>query len=273
MKKTFIGLIVFLLVLGMVFAAKPNFVTATNTKANVPVIIPANAVQVADNVFSLGTAVDVDGRIVEGYAIIHKKDGNAKPPWVGGGSGGTNCYGFLANGAKWKTIEPYMVNSANTKGLNATFVASNLAMDIGKWETAANFDILGVGSSTTETLVADTASPDNKNEVYFADIADSGAIAVTIVWGHFSGPPSWRELVEWDQVYDDVDFDWSATGELNKMDFNNIATHELGHSVGLGDLYTSECSQETMYGYASNGETNKQSLEAGDIAGIRKLYS
>ena len=74
-------------------------------------------------------------------------------------------------------------------------------------------------------------------------------------------------------MYDDVSFDWSATGEEGKMDFENIATHELGHSVGMADLYDSVCSQETMYGYASEGETNKRSLEAGDIAGVKKLYS
>ncbi len=271
MKKIFIGLIAFLLVLGMVFAAKPA-VTAKVNPVGKTVAIPSNAVEVAPGVFSLGTALD-NGRVVEGLMFVHYKKENAKPPWAGGGSGSSSkCYGFLANGAKWKTIEPYMVNPANTKGLDATFVTGNLAMDIGKWETAANFNILG---NEIAGIVdgADTASPDNKNEVYFAGIADSGAIAITIVWGYFSGPPSWRELVEWDQVYDDVDFDWSATGEANKMDFENIATHELGHSVGLGDLYTSECLQETMYGYASNGETNKRSLEAGDIAGIKKLYT
>ena len=48
--------------------------------------------------------------------------------------------------------------------------------------------------------------------------------------------------------------------------------YELGHSVGLADLYTARCSDQTMYGYASLGETQKRSLEAGDTAGIRKLY-
>ena len=248
-------------------------VLATNQKSGNTVTIPAHAVQVAENVFSLGIATDVDGNVVEGYAIIHKKDGNAKPPWAGGGNGGgSTCYGFLANGAKWKIIEPYMVNPANTRGLSSTFVTGNLAADIAKWETAATKNILG---DEIAGIVdgADRVSPDNKNEVYFADITESGVIGITIVWGYFSGPPSWRELVEWDQVYDDVSFDWSATGEEGKMDFENIATHELGHSVGMADLYDSVCSQETMYGYASEGETNKRSLEAGDIAGVKKLYS
>jgi len=106
----------------------------------------------------------------------------------------------------------------------------------------------------------------------FADIEHEGAIAVAIVWGYFGGPPPFRELVEWDMVFDDVDFDWSAIGEAGKMDFENIATHELGHAVGLGDLYNTECSEATMYGYASYGETKKRTLEAGDIAGVSSLY-
>ena len=60
--------------------------------------------------------------------------------------------------------------------------------------------------------------------------------------------------------------------EANKMDFDNIATHELGHSVGMADLYTNGCSEQTMYGYATYGETKKRSLEDGDINGVRKLY-
>ena len=117
MKKIFIGLIVFLLVLGMVFAAKPNSAEKVNPVGKA-VSIPPNAVEISPGVFYLGKAID-NGRVVEGYAIIHKKDGNAKPPWAGGGNGGgSTCYGFLANGAKWKNLEPWVVNPANSRGLN-----------------------------------------------------------------------------------------------------------------------------------------------------------
>ena len=55
------------------------------------------------------------------------------------------------------------------------------------------------------------------------------------------------------------------------MDFENIATHELGHTVGMGHP-SDYCTEETMFRFASAGETKKQTLEAGDIAGISKLY-
>ena len=56
------------------------------------------------------------------------------------------------------------------------------------------------------------------------------------------------------------------------MDIENIVTHELGHTFGMGDLYDSNCANETMYGYASEAETNKRTLESGDIEGVSKLY-
>ncbi len=296
MKKTIaISLfLMFVISAALAFAAKPELMAAgvNPSRGHAAVAIPGHAIEVAPGVFSLGSAVDVDGRVVEGYAIVDYDKGYAKPGAecgngicepgeknscsadCGGGSGPgkATCYGFLANGAKWKSLEPYAVNPSNTRGLNASFVASNLAADIGKWEVAAGADILGAGSVTGAPLVADTVSTDGNNEVYFADVASDGAIAVTIVWGIFGGPPGGRELVEWDQVYDDFDFDWSESGEPGKMDFENIATHELGHSAGLDDLYDSACSAETMYGYAAEGETKKRTLEAGDITGVQKLY-
>jgi hypothetical protein len=136
----------------------------------------------------------------------------------------------------------------------------------------AGVDIIG-GEITGTVDGADLTSPDNKNEVLFGNVDFPGAIAVTIVWGIFRGLPAGRELVEWDQVYDDVDFDWGLNGEAGKMDFENIATHELGHSVGLADLYDAVCSEETMYGYAAEGETKKRTLEGGDITGVLELYS
>lgn len=283
MLKVFVTLFTFLsLLLWSNPVLAVNFSSATletpGTQRNL-ILPPA-----ADNsqVISLGSAVDPQtGKVVEGYAIIHYKRNfthrsNHKP----GGSPGSSCYTYLSNGAKWKSVESWIVNPTNTRGLASDFIAGNLAADIAKWEDAADgvigngsgSNILGDGSSTSNPLLADTSSPDGQNEVYFADVSSPGAIAVTIVWGIFGGPPFARELVEWDQVYDDFDFDWSSNGEAGKMDFENIATHELGHSAGMGDLYDTVCSEETMFGYADFGETKKQTLNIGDITGINKLY-
>lgn len=301
MKKIFLSAILVLVFsAGLAIAARPDFQTA---KVANPVTgevktlkLPERAVEVAPNVFYLGTAMD-NGKFVEGYAFVYKKgfgkpgtecgngicepgeNLNKCPQDCGGttttttlGGGTSDCYGFLSRGSKWKTVEPYIVNPINTKGLDFSFVYNNLNSDIAKWEMAAGTDIFGNGAATNMTLEADTVSPDGQNEVYFGNVDQPGAIAVTIVWGIFYGPPGQRELVEWDQVYDQMDYDWSDSGETGKMDFENIATHELGHSVGLDDLYNGGCSEMTMYGYADYGETKKRTLEDGDIAGVSNLY-
>lgn len=250
-------------------------VPAMVTKPNNPVqvIIPQHAIELAPGVFDIGTSVDVDGRVVQGRMLFHHRPGHNGGPGGSGGpnGGGSSCFAFISKGAKWKTVEPWVVNTANTHGLSQSFVFDSLTADIGKWETESSADILGDGTTTASTLVADEVSPDNVNEVYFGDIAGEGVIAVTIVWGIFNGPPFARELVEWDLVFDQEDFNWSSTGEAGKMDFQNIDTHEIGHATGMSHPEDT-CTEETMFAFAEFGETIKRDLNGGDISGIQDLY-
>ncbi len=270
---------------GLIASAKQNTVPRVS--------LPDQAKEIAPGVFNLGEK-EYQGRLVQGYAFLRYKDGYVKPGTECGNgicepgenarkcpadcgeeepSDGTeSCYGFLARGAKWKSVEPYVVNPSNDEGLGNSFVAENFSSDIDKWEEAASFDIVGSGSVTNQIMEADLNQPDDQNEVYFGDVDQPGAIAITIVWGYFGGPPQNRELIEWDQVYDQVDFDWSDSGEADKMDFENIATHELGHTMGMDDLYVSSCYDATMYGYARDGEVYKRDLADGDQIGVAKLY-
>lgn len=284
MRKIFawsLFLIVFLVASGASLAVMPDKKHVSNTKSNnkKPLVIPDTAIQVAPHVFSLGSSTDPGtGKVVEGYLLVHSKRENVKNQ--GKKSNGTSaCYGFVANGAKWQTVEPWLVNATNSSSIPASDIMGLLQSGITKWEDAtdgvvnglAAVDILGDGSLTIDTLVADAASPDNKNEVYFGAITDSNTVAVTIIWGIFGGPSASRQLVEWDIIFDDTKSSWSVTGDANAMDFESIATHELGHAVGLADLHTA-CVDETMYGYSTNGETKKRDLNAGDIQGINTLY-
>lgn len=270
------------MVLATLFAFNPVVAMKTLVTARLDtsgtsrtLILPAEAGN--SRVISLGTAIDPQsGKVVEGYAFITPRKNNAKPPWAGGGGGGkpkgaSTCYSVIAKDAKWKVAEDYTVDGSNNAGLNAADVSNLIATSLNTWDSEVAYNIFG-NASTSLVDGADELSPDGKNEVYFADISSPGAIAVTITWGIFNGPPSQRELVEWDQVYDDVDFTWSTSGAAGDMDFQNIATHEIGHALGLSHP-DDTCTTETMYRFASEGETNKQDLEAGDIAGVEKLYN
>lgn len=212
--------------------------------------------------------------VLEKKTFIHYKKANAKPPWAGGGNGKSDitCYTFLSKNAKWKTVEDFKVNPLNGDGLSSSFVLDSVNAGIAEWENYGG-NIFGSGAIDYNASY-NSGDFDGVNTVSFGDLGDPNAIAVTTVWGYFSGPPQTRELLEWDMLFNDASFSFgNSDSNSSKMDFLNIFTHEQGHSSGLGDLYDSGCLEETMYGYSTEGETKKRSLNAGDIEGIQKLYA
>jgi len=202
--------------------------------------------------------------------FIHYKNGDVKPSHLGKPAKDKACYTFLANGAKWKTVENYFINPTNS-GLDNSLIEQAINNGVAEWEEYGGPDIFGSGSLDSSAPY-DSDHMDNKNVTVFDSYPNPNVIAVTTVWGYFYGPPRTRELVEWDILFN-KDFAW-GDGGINQtvMDLQNIATHELGHSAGMGDLYNTSCSAETMYGYSSYGETSKRDLNTGDIAGIQTLY-
>ena len=211
---------------------------------------------------------------LEKITFIHYKKGFAKPPWAGGGGGSTDtssCYGFISKGAKWKTTEPYLINPTNSHGISESEVVNAVALSDVQWDDQVSSNIFGA-SSVNYTASYNNGNFDGNNTLSFGSVSNQGVIAVTNVWGYFSGPVQTRELVEWDMLLDQQDFNWGI-GAADKMDLQNLVTHEIGHSAGMGDLYESKCNTQTMYGYSTEGETSKRDLDVGDIKGIKALYS
>ena len=230
--------------------------------------LPPNAQEIEPGVYYIGRVKDHAGRNIDGIAFLHPRKANAKPGGDAGPVKQTQCYTFLASGARWKTIEDFVV-AQNIAKVPAYLAA--IDSSLANWEVAAGTQIFGNRTTDAVDFGSIGNAANDKNEVTFGPIAQPGVIAVTFVWGIFGGPPQGRQLTEWDMILDDGDFTWSSTGEAGKMDFWNIFAHESGHAAGLGHPSNS-CTDETMYAYADLGETKKQTLNAGDVAGISALY-
>jgi matrixin len=204
---------------------------------------------------------------------IHYRRGYAKPDWTGGGgkSKEEKCYSFLAKGAKWKSQigEDYEINPLRS-GLDYEFVQTAIDAGTEEWETYGS-NIFGT-SKINEDVIYDGETWDGVNTIDFGSYPNDNVIAVTTVWGYFSGPPSTREIIEWDMLFN-THWSWGdAIGfEVPVMDLQNIATHELGHSAGMGHP-NKTCIEETMYAYSTLDETKKRDLSTGDINGIVELY-
>jgi hypothetical protein len=200
--------------------------------------------------------------------FIHYKDGEVKQ--VGGVFNSPTCYKLM--GIKWNSLPvSYVINPTNPQKLDSRFICSAVTTSAETWDAATSKELFKdyVGSDKCPiNLAATYGVQDYQNAITFGNYPTANVIAVTSVWYTRYG----KQIVEFDQLYN-TRFTWGdATINPAVMDLQNIATHELGHSVGLDDIYSKSCTAVTMFGYSNNGEIIKRTLEPADVTGLRSIY-
>lgn len=177
--------------------------------------------------------------------------------------------GYSYSGIHWGSSDlpvPFYINENGTPDVSGTieeFEAVKASFQT--WEDDAgsfmNYSYMGTTTRTNQSL-------DGYNVISWLPIDGSDdTLALTTYWYN----PVTQLMIEFDIAFDE-DETWSATGEINKHDIQNVGTHEVGHTLVLEDLYDAGDSEQTMYGYCARGETKKRTLEAGDVAGVRQIY-
>ena len=142
------------------------------------------------------------------------------------------------------------------------------------WDDATSIELFANGPYVDSSVAPSVNSPDGVNTVSWRRVVPPRVIAVTFIWYD----PETSEMVDCDVVMNTkhdwgIDPDGEGPERLKRaFDVRNIVTHEAGHVVGLADLYDDIYRELTMYGYSSKGETQKISLENGDILGCQELY-
>ena len=181
------------------------------------------------------------------------------------------CYELM--GISWKTLPvSYVINPTNGEGLAESFVGTAITTGAETWDDQTSKELFS--NSVAVDYDALYGIQDFKNVITFGTKDADGntlpenVIAVTSVWWN----PRGRQIVEFDMVFNDK-WSWGDAGDREDvMDVQNIATHEMGHAVGLDDIYTTTCSAVTMFGYSDEGETSKRTLEQPDIIGLQQMY-
>jgi len=140
------------------------------------------------------------------------------------------------------------------------------------WDAVTDAELFNYVDTTTRIGI----NLDGQNTVSWIRILPRNIIGVASYWTEEKEGKT--AIVEFDIAFNaflkwGVDPDDEGPIELKRAyDVENIAIHEAGHALGLADLYGETHYELTMYGYSSTGETQKISLEAGDIAGAQHLY-
>ena len=204
---------------------------------------------------------------LEKIEFIHYKKDFAKPE-AAKAPKPPSCYKFLTGSkVKWPSTVSYVINPVNPRQiLDETFVTSAVSTSAESWDNVTSKELMNDTYAIDYT--ATYGAQDYENVITFGNYPTEGVIAVTTVWYN----PATKAIVEFDVMFD-TDWTWGdATSDVTKMDLQNIATHELGHGVGLADVYETACNAVTMYGYSDYGETQKRTLEIPDVTGLRTLY-
>ncbi|MFH1662950.1 MAG: matrixin family metalloprotease, partial [Chloroflexota bacterium] len=176
-------------------------------------------------------------------------------------------------GTKLTETATYYINTSGAPEGSLTEIISSFDT----WDGEVAADLF---SYEAETSISGRKY-DGQNTVSWTRIAPKSTIAIATFWYYSdSNPATFDPIMEFDIVFNsflnwgiDTDGEGTTFELTNAFDIQNIATHEVGHIVGLGDLYDSGNSYLTMYGYGSLGETQKISLDGGDIAGALAIYN
>ena len=179
----------------------------------------------------------------------------------------TPSFSFLYDGLHWDDSDlpvRWEINEDGTADCSGEFDAVRAGYQVWEYVSGIYFSETYLGT-TTRGLSYPTR--DGYNVVSWGDSQDPGILAVCYTWYN----KITLEIVECDIEFQDY-YIWSSTGELGKYDIQNIAAHEFGHTLLLGDLYGGGDTEKTMYGYGSTGETKKRTLHQDDIDGIRYIY-
>jgi len=174
------------------------------------------------------------------------------------------CYKLM--GVKWLNTVNYSINPLNQNGLDPAEVAYTIGSAAETWDRETSTELFN--NVYDVDFTAQYGYFDGKNAIAFGDYQTSGVIAVTSIW--YSKRT--KEIREFDILFNNYYLWGDGEAENTRMDLANIATHELGHAVGLSDIYDDSCSAVTMYGYSDYGDIDKRTLEQADITGLQKIY-
>ena len=201
----------------------------------------------------------------------------------GGGNNAPQLYSY--SGYHWvNNSVSYWINLSNNRA-SGTDALTGIKASFQTWQDDPGSQIVFTYQGTTSAAPGLNASvPDYQNVTGWAYLSDRypGAIAVTIVWATRGN----KHIVDSDTALNtDIYFAWTQANITSDpdttllpstiaydVDVQNIMTHEAGHWLQLNDLYSLAAIDQTMYGYASDRELKKCSLESGDLAGVKTIY-
>ena len=174
---------------------------------------------------------------------------------------GVATYAYTLTGYKWNVTPVLMYANPSTPDVAATAVETALKAGMNAWNGYTTFQF-AYGGRVTNTA----AAVDNRNVIMFRNASNGSALATTYNWSS-GGSRIDSDIIFWDATYR---FFTGTSGCASGAYIEDVATHELGHTVGLSH---SSLTDATMYYKSTYCTQSLRSLSSDDISGLKALYA
>ncbi|MEI6104271.1 MAG: hypothetical protein WCP70_10030 [Methanothrix sp.] len=212
------------------------------------------------------------------------------PQGAGAGSASSYRLGGPAPGGGWRlqrwnekdpNIKLWLKDDSNLIATNLPKqdIANSIANAANTWDNAVTRNLFLDGASGVELSTGVNAdTKDGKNVHAFLPSNTNQYIAYARTYSDVPVKYGFYSIYESDVCFNS-NYAWSTSQASGKQDVQSVATHELGHTIGLGDLYYDAANANSLprndprtYDTAQVMNTAQRSLGSGDTTGVRLLY-
>jgi hypothetical protein len=184
----------------------------------------------------------------------------------------------LLTGWRWNSANPqirwYLRDDSYLmdEGLTAESVANAITAASNTWDANSNQNLFADVDTVTVSTTVKADAKDGKNTQSFRPLSSgwTGALAYSRIWYSYAKVDGRYSATESDISYN-TQYSWSTSGTSN-YDVQTVALHEMGHTLGLADLYGKAAykgdTDQIMHRYTGV----KRSLGNGDKNGLWTLY-
>ena len=189
---------------------------------------------------------------------------------------GGNAKAYTLYGYRWNTKDPQLKwvlkNDANmaAEGLSASEVKSAISAASNTWDDATNQNLFADSNLVTLNPAVVAESNNKINTISWRPFG-STCLGYARTYYKMDNVGGYHTAIDSDLVFN-MDYSWRTDGSWNGVDVQSAALHEMGHTLGLGDIYGKPefkyDTRQVMHYYTDV----KRTLGNGDKTGIWKLY-
>ena len=203
-------------------------------------------------------------------------------------SSGGSSSSYVLNGFRWNQENPniqlYLNPTDIPPGIKAESARDAISAAANTWDGAVHKNLFTDKSTVIIDYSKEVPNPfsgdyraDGINTNGFRNFGNN-YLAVSIFWTDLKKEDGYYSTIESDILYN-LDFKWTddlkQAESSGRLDLQSVAVHELGHTIGLDDLYTLDNSDARKYDFDQvmnlyNGP--QRTLGNGDKAGAQALY-